>query len=420
MRALIAVAAAAFLTLAGCASSPLGPKPIAQKATIDAALQRLVDDKRVAGDSMLVFEHGRETYYGAAGFADREAGRPMTRDTLAQIWSMTKPVTGVAIMTLYEKGLFQLDEPVAKYVPELADLKVYAGQDAAGKPILVTPPRQPTIRDVMRHTAGFANGGDDAGVGPLYAAADVNNPDNSLAELARRLGTVPLAYAPGAQWRYSTAVDIQALMVERLSGMSFEAYVQKTIFDPLKMRDTGWYVAEERRGRMAVPYKRTSAGELERMPDADAWRYPYKKWTLRSGSFGLISTLDDYMRFAQMLVHGGASGGVRILKPETVRLMATSTLSPSIKERLWLPSKGQVGFGIDFAVRVAPPATDGENWGEVGEFFWDGAWSTLFWVDPKNDLTAVFFTQIQPFSNFSHKAIRDAVYGKEGRGDWKG
>lgn len=384
-------------------------------ARIDSTLGQFVESGTLAGVSALIYEQGEEVYFQAFGMADREAGTPMARNTIVQIFSMTKPITGVALMTLYEEGAFQLDDPVAKYAPEFADMQVYVGEDAAGAPILEPPHRAMTIRDLTRHTAGFATGGNLPGVGPLLAAADPMNREHTLAQMAERLGSVPLWFHPGERWAYGPSVDVQAFLVERISGQPFDQYVREHIFEPLGMEETRYFVPEGDRDRMAALYNRSNEGVLTRVPDERAFAFNTNHWALTPGGFGFTSTLDDYMRFAQMLVNEGEFEGIRILQPETIRLMATNHLSDSVTERSWLPSKGQVGFGIDFAVRVRPPASAEENNGVVGEFFWDGAASTLFWVDPVNDLTAVLFVQLFPFDQVGlHKQFRDAVYGPLG------
>jgi CubicO group peptidase (beta-lactamase class C family) len=396
-------------------AAPLAPGHVVTdrtRARIDSTLRAYVESGRVVGVSALVWEKGAEVYFNAFGMADREAHRRMPRDAIVQIFSMTKPITGVALMTLYDQGKFQLDDPVSRYLPELANLHVYGGMDSTGAPILIPLERPVTIRDLTRHTAGFATGADNPGVGPLLAAADPLNRNNTLSEMARRLGRVPLWFQPGAQWAYGPSVDVQALLVERLSGEPFARYVREHVLDPLGMRETRYVVPEADRRRLAARYNRRDDGTFTRAPDAQAFAFNTQHWPLTPGSWGLTSTLDDYMRFARMLVNGGELDGVRILRPETVRLMATNHLADTVTERSWLPSKGQVGFGIDFAVRLRPPASVDENNGVVGEFFWDGAASTLFWVDPVNELTAVLFTQMMPFDRVHlHKAFRDAIYG---------
>ncbi|GAB3510489.1 serine hydrolase domain-containing protein [Pseudoxanthomonas daejeonensis] len=381
------------------------------RARLDQALRGFVDSGQVIGVSALVYQDGREAYAGAFGLADREAGRPMTRDTLVRIYSMTKPVTGVALMQLYEQGKFQLDDPVSRYLPEFAGVRVYAGTDVHGQPLLEAPARPISIRDLMRHTAGFVDGeGAPGPVGALYRQAAPESYDNTLAEQSRRIASVPLLYQPGTRWVYSPAVEIQARLVEVLSGQSFKHYLDQHVLGPLKMRDTRYRVADGDRGRVAALYRRSDDGVMTR-DDHEAWKLNGRDTAMTPGSWGLVSSLDDYMRFARMLLDGGELDGARILQPATLRLMASDAMPAGTTDRSWLPGKGQVGFGIDFAVRTASPARGDEASGEVGEFFWDGAANTLFWVDPTNRIAAVLFAQWLPFGKVPlHKAFRDAVY----------
>lgn len=419
-------AAIALAILSAGVSSPFSAPPAqaqtasaekvkVDKATIDAALKSMVADGRAAGTSALIWQDGREVYFGAAGMADREAKRPMRRDTIAQIYSMTKPVTGVALMQLWEAGKFRLDDPVAKYLPEYATMRVYAGKDAAGKPRTVAAERPITIRDILRHTAGFAYGAGPTPAHDAYVAAEPLALTIPLAEASRRLAGVPLLFQPGTQWEYSIAVDVQAALVEKLSGQPFAAYVRTHIFEPLRMTDTAWRQPDAKLPRFAAMNVK-SDGKLVQQDGAEAQKLNFHDNALTPGGFGLASTLDDYQRFARMLLNKGELAGARILKPSTVRLMATDQLDPSITERAWLPGKGAVGFGFDFAVRKAPPQTVQENRGAVGEFFWDGAASTLFWVDPANKLTAVFFVQTMPYDGTLHRDFRAAVYGADYKG----
>ncbi len=384
-------------------------------ARIDAALAAMVADGRAAGTSALIWQNGREVYFGTAGMADREAKRPMRRDTIAQIYSMTKPVTGVALMQLWEQGKFRLDDPLAKYLPEYAAMRVEAGVDAAGQPLTVAADRPITVRDILRHTAGFAYGAGPTAAHDAYVAADPLALDINLAESSRRLATVPLLFQPGTQWEYSIAVDVQAALVEKLSGQPFADYVRVHIFEPLKMTDTAWRQPAARLPRFAAMNVKKD-GTLVQQDAAEAQKLNFRDNKLTPGGFGLASTLDDYQRFARMLLNEGALGSARLLKPSTVRLMATDQLDPAITRRAWLPGKGAVGFGLDFAVRKAPPQTPEENRGAVGEFFWDGAASTLFWVDPANKLTAVFFVQTMPYDGTLHHDFRAAVYGVDYKG----
>jgi len=378
------------------------------KARLDSTLNALVNSGRIAGASALIFEKNKEVYFNAFGYADREANKPMDRNTRVRIYSMTKPVTGVALMKLHEQGLFQLDDPISKYAPEFTDMKVISGVDAKGKPVLVSANRPITIRDLTRHTAGFASA-QHPQLGKLVSEADVMNTNNTLAQMASKLAALPLAFHPGDEWSYGICVDVQAYLVERISGKSFDVFVQENITGPLAMRSTK-YVPEDM-SLLAAMYVRKEDDTLDRIADSLANSFNANAWPLKPGGYGLTSNIDDYMRFARMLVNEGTLDSITILKPETVSLMATNHLADSVTERMWLPSKGQVGFGIDFAVRVKPPVDEKENTGVVGEFFWDGAASTLFWVDPQNELTAVLFVQIFPFDGTVHKKFRDAVYG---------
>jgi CubicO group peptidase (beta-lactamase class C family) len=380
------------------------------KSRIDATLKSFVDSGNIAGISALIFEKDKEVYFNTFGFADREATREMDRNTIVQIYSMTKPITGVALMTLYESGKLDLDEPLSKYAPEFADMTVFTGIDSEGT-IQTEPLNRPiTIRDITRHTAGFPRNADIEGLGSIIIAADAMNRNNTLVQMAEKMGATPLIFQPGAQWEYGPCVDVQAFLVERISGIPYTEYVRQHVLNPLNMNETRYFIPEEDQNRFAALYIRKEEGILER--DTVTYDNYLQKWPLTRGGSGLTSTLDDYMRFAQMLVNDGTLDSVQILKPQTIKMMATNQLADTVTERSFLPSKGQVGFGIDFAVRLAPPASAEENNGVVGEFFWDGAASTLFWVDPVNDMTAVLFVQLFPYDQIGlHKAFRDAVYG---------
>jgi CubicO group peptidase (beta-lactamase class C family) len=285
--------------------------------------------------------------------------------------------------------------------------------DASGNPILVAPVRPFTIRDLTRHTSGLTYGGSSENdtIKKLATGIDPLSITNTLDEFARRLGTLPLEFQPGAKWRYSFAVDVQALLVQRLSGQPFDVYLQEHVLKPLGLNHTGYFVSPEHRDHLAAMYDWKTDKEFARQPDTNAFKFNTGHWPLTPGGYGLTSTLDDYSRFARMLLNGGELDGVRILHPATVRMMSTSQLDPATSDRSWLISdKGEMGFGIDVAVRIDPPKHDGKA-GEVGEFFWDGAANTLFWVDPKNKLTAVLFIQYKPFGKVPlHRDFRAAVY----------
>jgi CubicO group peptidase (beta-lactamase class C family) len=270
-----------------------------------------------------------------------------------------------------------------------------------------------TVRDLTRHTAGLSYGDikEEPAIHDIAAAADPLALVNTLDEFARRLGTVPLQFQPGAKWRYSYAVDVQALLVQRLSGQPFDQYVQEHILKPLGMTHTGNFVPGDQRDKLAQAYDWNPDGSFTPATHDSGVTLNTAHWPLTPGGYGLTSTIDDYARFAGMMLNGGELDGVRILRPDTVRLMSTGDLDPATTDRSWLVSdKGEMSFGIDFAVRIDPPKAGGKA-GEVGEFFWDGKYGTLFWIDPKNKLTAVLFTQYTPFGKVPlHRNFRAAVY----------
>ena len=373
----------------------------------------MVADGRIAGGSVLIWRNGREAYYGSAGFADREAKKPIRRETLFQVWSMTKPVTGVGLMRLWEQGKFGLDEPLAKYLPEYGATQVFAGMDASGKPILKAPDRPILIRDILRHTAGFAYWDGPTYPERMLGKVDPLNLANTLSEFSRKMATIPLMYEPGTQWRYSAAADVQARLIEKLSGEPFETYMRANVLKPLGMTDSAWTEPQSRFPRLAAAYQVGPDKKLRRKSDKDIRALNFSDRKLTMGGAGLAATADDYMRFARMLLGGGSLGATRILKPSTVRLMTTDQLDPKITERLWLPEKGNGGFGFDVFVRDGRPLSRQENRGSTGEYFWDGAWTSLFWVDSANDMAVVFMVQKDPYDFSLIHDVREAVYGAD-------
>jgi CubicO group peptidase (beta-lactamase class C family) len=395
------MAAAAALGLAGAPAwsapkaSPAGVlAPAAPEAEgfsserlerLDAHMQGLVDKGHLPGATVLVARHGKvvsfETY-GKKAFG----GAPMTKDTVFRIYSQTKPVTGVAMMILFEEGKWRLDDPVTKYVPEFANLRVYKSQNADGTFVTEPASRPPTMREIMSHTGGFAYGlRVDQPVEKAYRDSGLLGSKTSQAFIDG-LAKLPLASQPGTEWRYSVAVDIQGVIVERLSGMSLADFMKTRIFDPLKMTDTGFWLPPEKAGRLAALYvPDPKAGKLipaDNFMVLDVTKPP----AVASGGGGLVSTTADYARFAQMLLNGGELEGARILAPGTIKLMASNHLPDAVMAAPAAPfslAKG-VGFGLDFAV-VTDPARAGTLRGE-GTYSWGGAAGTWFWVDPKNDL----------------------------------
>ena len=363
---------------------------------LHAVMQQEVDQKQLAGIVTILARHGKMAEERTYGKKDIASGAPMTRDTIFRIFSMTKPVTGVAMMILYEQGKWYPLDPVSKYIPEFAHLKVFKGVDESGKMILEDPVHPPTMHELMTHTAGFTYGffGNTV-VDKMYLDEHVWQ-SKSLQEMIDKLAKIPLLYQPGTRWVYSASMDIQGYIVEKLSGQSLPDFMQQHIFGPLGMKDCGFFVPPEKRNRFATLYASGPNGELvlNQAPTVTADDYatqPSMPW----GGGGMVSTAEDYLRFAQMLLNGGELDGVRILAPATVELMTTNHLAPnlmtgefSIGPEIMRPG---LGWGYDCAVYTDPREAD-EVVGK-GTFFWLGAADTWFWADPTNDLISVGMTQ---------------------------
>ena len=381
------------------------------------AMQGLVDEGRLAGITTMIARHGRIADFRTYGYRDVEAGDPMSEDDIFRIYSMSKPITGVALMMLYEEGRFQLRDPVQRYIPEFAELKVAASWGPGG-PVLEELDHPVTIRELMTHTAGFAYGiGDPHPADSAYAAERVLAGDQTLEDMIHKLAALPLRVQPGTRWIYSIAVDVQGYLVEVLSGQPFDEFLQERIFDPLGMVDTGFHVPAEDHDRFAQVYGYDRDGALvaPSASDAAVGSRPFlDPTTFFSGGGGLVSTTMDYMRFCQMLLNGGELDGVRILSPTTVRMMALNHLPAAVGE--YAPG---LGFGLDFSVVLDPVEAGGVS---PGEYSWGGAAGTWFWIDPVEDL--VFVGMIQQFGgrrpnvrSLSHRLTYQAITESEaGRG----
>jgi CubicO group peptidase (beta-lactamase class C family) len=390
--AVLALSAAIFQTALAAGQQPL---PAARPENVGMSAERLtrlgngmkslVDQGRLAGVVTMVARHGKVVEFEAAGKRDIAADRPMQKDSIFRIYSMSKPITGVAMMMLFEEGKWQLDDPVAKFVPEFAGLKVYA-TDAAGNVLMQDQVHPVTMRELMSHTGGFTYGYfSNTPVDKLQREADVLNVDNTLEEMIKRIAKLPLNAQPGSEWHYSISVDIQGYIVQRLSGMPFEEFLEKRIFKPLNMVDTGFYVPADKLGRLAEFYAYGKDGRLEVVHGGLNHDFSAKP-ALASGGGGLVSTAADYMRFCQMLLNGGKLDGVRLISPRSVELMRTNVLPPAMPAI----SPG-AGFGLDFAVYTDAVAAGG-YYGK-GTFYWGGAAGTWFWIDPTDDLIVVGMIQ---------------------------
>lgn len=363
-------------------------------ARIDATLQSMIDEKQLAGAVTLVGRRGRLVHANAMGAKDMASGEPQATDDIFRIFSMTKPVTGVAMMILHEEGLWRPEDPISRFLPAFEDLGV-AARDIRGDLVRVGLDHAPTMAELMTHTAGFSYGFDpDDPVDALYREANPLGAAN-LGEMVDRLADLPLNYQPGTEWRYSLSMDIQGAIIEALSGQSLPDFMRTRIFEPLGMADTAFHVPPGKRGRLGVCYRmseRRGLVPLERpLLGADYDAPP----SLALGGGGLFSTAADYARFAQMLLNKGAFAGARILKPETLALMMRNHLSDAIIAGGFGVGFQQIrpGFGYAFDGAVfTDPALAGVPVGR-GTYQWDGAAGTWFWVDPVNDLLFVGLIQ---------------------------
>ena len=370
--ALAPIAQAAQISLKPPASAGVSPAGI---AALNAHMHALVDQRKLAGVVTLLARRGQVVNLDAYGRADISAEAPVKTDSIFRIASMTKPVAGVAMMQLYEKGLWKLDDPVARHIPEFAGLKVKAADSS-----LVDQRRPMTMAQLMSHTAGF-------GVSSAYATAGLR--DSDLQGMVDKLAKLPLASQPGADWAYGPVVDLQGYVVQKLSGLDLADYMQQHIFGPLKMVDTQFWVPPAKAARVVRLHTYDGGGTI--IPAPGPGLLATEKPRFLSGSGGLFSTTPDYFRFCQALLNGGELDGARILKPETVKLMRTDVLEPGVGVDLYGPVQKGVGFGMDFAIH-RDPSISGLPHGQ-DTFWWGGAFGTWFWIDPTHDI--VFVGMIQ-------------------------
>ena len=362
-------------------------------ARLDSGMKALVDSKKLAGMVTVLARHGKIVDAKTYGYADVAGQKAMQNDTIVRIYSMTKPITGVAMMMLYEEGKWKPSDPIARYIPEFRDLKVYTGVDKDGKPALDKPAHAPTMGELMSHSAGFTYGFfGSTPVDKMYQEADLLNAPN-LQEFINRVAKLPLLYQPGEGWVYSVSVDIQGYLVEKLSGKPFADFLRERIFQPLGMKDTGFYVPADKLDRVASIYQSDVNAGAAAMPKDPGIGSPPG---LPSGGGGLYSTAGDYLRFAQMVLNGGELNGVRLLAPSSIELMRTNHVSDEVKAArkfgigLYQMQPG-LGFGYDFAILEDPPKL-GSTAGK-GTFLWDGVAGTWFWIDPSNDVVFVGIVQ---------------------------
>ena len=365
---------------------------------LHAAMKKVVDDKELSGMVTILARHGKVVDYWNYGQRDMASGAPMTKDTIFRDFSMTKPVTGVAMMLLYEQGKWLPSDPISKFIPEFEHLKVYKGVDAEGKMILVDPEHAPTISELMSHTAGFTYGFfGDTPVDKMYREANIFQSKN-LKEFIDKMAAIPLTYQPGKGWTYSVSMDIEGYIVEKLSGQSLPDFMRDNIYKPLGMKDAGFFVPADKRGRFATLYVNDDQGKMKASEPGKGFGGDYAEQPgMASGGGGMVSTAEDYYRFASMLSNGGELDGKRILAPASVKLMSTNHLAPELLTGQYgiglMQMRPGFGYGYNCAVEYDPQAAnlpDGK-----GTFLWDGAAGTWFWIDPTNDVVFVGMIQRQ-------------------------
>ncbi|WP_404994440.1 serine hydrolase domain-containing protein [Cupriavidus pauculus] len=385
--------------------------------------QTYVSTGKLPGALVQVWRRGELTLNTALGMADRERQVPLAEDSIFRIYSMTKPITSVAIMMLLEECKIALDDPVSKYIPAWENLGVFAGgfmesfqTRAPARPMLVV--------DLLRHTSGLTYGfQQNSNVDAAYRKHKLGDlaVEGTLDDMIAKLATLPLEFSPGEAWNYSVATDVLGYLVGKISGMPFDDFLKQRIFDPLGMVDTAFHVPQEKIGRFCACYAVGTLGSKVISPRGpmlqdDPQASPYlKKPAFLSGGGGLVSTAADYMRFARMLLNGGELDGVRLLSPKTLALMTANHLPggvdlPRMSRSMFSEATYEgVGFGLGFATTIAPASTLIP--GSAGDFFWGGAASTFFWVDPQEDLIGLFLTQLLPSSAYPvRRQLRTLVY----------
>ena len=408
MRKLSCLALLFFAMMASNAEAKSGVSPNAAEKNVAAALDPFVTDQKLAGYVTMLMKDGKHIATNVHGYADIEKRRPMTKNTIFRIYSMTKPVTGVALMILHDRGKWKFSDPISKFLPELANLKVYRGVDAAGNLLSEPAASQPTMGQLVTHTAGFLYGFGPTPVDREYQKHVPLIPTAfEASEYLSRLAKIPLAYEPGAQWQYSIAMDLEGIIVERLSGKTLQAFMKAEIFDPLQMVDTDFLVPPAKRDRFATLYDGQS-GKLTTItsgPFADTYAATP---VTASGGGGLVSTVDDYARFANMLLNQGRLDGRRILSKRATKTIMTNRLSPALINGGFGIGIQQIRPGYEYGVNgvvVTDPAKAGVAMGK-GSYLWDGAGGTWFWVDPSNKI--VFVGMIQRLAAEGGPNVQDA------------
>lgn len=364
----------------------------------DTFLQKEIDEGKITGATFLVQRKGEMVYQNALGYNSKDKKTPMKTDNLFFIQSMTKPIITAAFMMLYEEGHFLLNDPVSMYLPEFKNLQVCTnpkeGKGAPSEPLK----RQVTIANLLSHTAGFSHGLGPTKLDEDVAKAQYFQPHANIQARVSNLTTLPLIGHPGEQWYYSAAPDVLSVLIEKFSGMPTNEFLQKRIFDPLGMKDTGYNLPKSSHARVTPVY--SAKGKVSLSNDKGE-AFKVEGNTIWSGVNGLFSTTADYAKFCQMMLNKGELNGKRLLSPKTVELMTMNQVGDLY------PGPG-VGFGFGFA--VITDVADNKLYGSEGVFYWSGAFNTHFFIDPKEELVAVFMTQLDPYTQYYHNKLRQYVY----------
>jgi len=364
------------------------------------AMQGYIDRKEVAGTVTLIARRGKVVHFEALGKRDVENDLPMRKDVVFRIASMTKPITSVALMMLWEEGHFQLRDPISKWLPEFAEMRVAvapAADEYLGSPYKTVEAARPiTVQHILTHTAGFANNYRGFTRGAYRELGSQREPNDTTRDSAKRLAKLPLNFHPGDAWEYGPATNVVGDLVEAISGMTLDEFFQKRIFEPLGMPDSHFYLPEDKLDRFAANYRPDEDGKIELVeaPTADS-RFVREPHVYFAGAGGMVSTAADYFRFHQMMLQGGELDGVRLLSPKTVRLMTANHIGD---HGVWLRGPGY-GFGLGYSVVTdlglsAMPAS-------LGTYSWGGAYCTVFWVDPEEELIGILMTQVRPYTHLN-------------------
>ncbi len=386
---------------------------------ITATAQKFIDDEKLAGAVTIVGRRGKVAHFEAYGMMDIEVGKPMQRDTIFRIYSMTKPTAAVGVMMLCEEGKLELDAPASNYMPEFSDMKVVVDPDA-DEVEGVDAEREMTVRDLLRHSSGLPGAAlymtNKSALGVLYREAGLHRlHEGNLQDMVEKLGTIPLLYQPGTKWHYSISADVLGRLIEIVSSQSFDVFLAERIFEPLGMEDTAFYVPADKIDRFSGMYGPSPDGGLQSVEAAAGGTGNYSATSfielpkLLSAGGGLVSTASDFMRFCLMLSNKGTLAGKRLLKAESVELMTRNQLPEHLIPLDKKPDDRYSGLGFGLGVSVRVYQTDWVPASQIGEYGWIGGTSTEFWISPRDELVAITLAQHMPFSELS-ETVKPLVY----------